>query len=219
MADYNVTNIIVGAADVYVSASDSTSDTWAGGPALPAFVGGTGFSDTLGATADWRFLGLTSGGIEFTYSPDFGSVEVDQMLDDAKLFKQKQTATVATNLPEATLENLLLAWGQQNSTLDSLDAAFDPETTNNVLDISAGELGDEPVERAIAFVGPAPRTPGGLKRERVYNLKRCLQVESSAHALNRAEATMIPVSFRCLPGSDSKYGQIVDRIISLPTTP
>lgn len=224
---YQTRNIIVGAADVYVSVKDSTDAAWIatsgsaatssreaivagqGGPSLPIVASGSiraGFN----ASADWRHVGLTNGGVEVAYSPDFGNVEVDQLLDDAKLFKQKMTVSVNTSLSEATLENVLLAWGQQASTLTT--SGGDTE-----LGMSSGELGDDPVERVVAFVGPGPRGSDNLKRERVYLARRALQVESSSHSLARAEATMIPVSLRLLPDPlfpKKEYGLIRDRVVS-----
>lgn len=208
---YQVRNIIVGAAALYTGATDST----AGGytvPALPAApAGGTSFATALeGATGVWRHAGFTSEGLELSYEPDYGDIEVDQLLDSAKIFKQSMRVMVNTTLSEASLENLLIVWGQGSSTLAST-------TSESTLGIAAGALGDEPVERALAAVGVAPRTAGGAKRERVYYARRVLSVESSAHALRRNEATVFPVSFRLLPDpsqpTGQEYGIIRDRNI------
>lgn len=207
---YKTEQIIIGAAKVYASVKDSTDATWGAGPALPAGTVSQSLVSVLDASTEWRHLGFTSGGVEFTYTPDFGEVEVDQLLDSARLFKQRMTASVATTLSQATLENIVLAWGQAASTLGA-------DGTSQDLNITSGALGDEPVERSLIFIGPAPRATGGQKRERVYFLRRALQVEASAHSLNRAEATQIPVSFRLLPNptySTNQYGIIRDRNIS-----
>lgn len=225
---YQTRNIIVGAADVYVSVKDSTNAAWIasvgaaatstqeaivagqGGPSLPIVSSGSIRVGFAANSTDWRHLGLTNGGLEVAYSPDFGNVEVDQLLDDAKLFKQKMTVSVNTSLSEATLENVLIAWGQQSTTL--VTTGSDKE-----LGMSSGQLGDDPVERVIAFVGPGPRGSDNLKRERVYLARRALQVEASSHSLSRAEATMIPVSFRLLPDPlfpAKEYGLIRDRVVS-----
>lgn len=211
MAEQYVTEqILVGAAKVYVSVADSTATVF--NPVLPAGTAGTSLTAALDADATWRHVGFTTGGVEFTYAPDFGEVEVDQSLDAAKMFKQRMSATAATTLAQASLDNLLLAWGQSGATLSpAADGEVDRE-----IGISAGDLGDEPVERALVFVGKAPRTPARKRRERVYFLRRALQVESTAHSLNRAEATGIPVSFRLLPDmsySYKQYGYVRDRVI------
>src|SRR5690606_4381974 len=141
-----------------------------------------------------------SEGIEVSYEPEYGEVEVDQLLDSAKIFKQSMTVTVNTTLAEATLENLMVAWGQQSGTYvnnaDGLTTegagGITLEENEEALGITSGELGDEPVERAMAFVGPSPRG-GGKKRERIYHVRRALQVEATSHALRRNEATLFPV--------------------------
>lgn len=224
---YQTRNIIVGAADLYLSVADSTDNDWVapadvaasstveaivagqGGPSLPKVASGSIRAGFL-ASDDWRHAGLTSGGVEIAYTPDYGNVEVDQLLDDAKLFKQKMTVSVNTSLAEGTLENLLIAWGQQNSTLTTAGDVTE-------LGMASGQLGDDPVERALAFVGPGPRGSDNAKRERVYLARRALQVEASSHSLARAEATMIPVSFRLLPDPlfvDKEYGLIRDRKVT-----
>ena len=214
MAKGKTQNIIVGAAALFVSEIDSTHEDWydeEGTPlsvALPAWVSGTDAASTLDGDADWRNQGFTSEGIEVSYEPEYGEVEVDQLLDSAKMFKQSMTVTVNTTLAEATLENLMVAWGQQASTYTA--------GTDEELAITSGELGDEPVERALAFVGPSPRV-GGQKRERVYHVRRALQVEATSHALRRNEATLFPVAFRLLPDPNhtgAEYGTIRDRVVT-----
>lgn len=209
---YAVKNIIIGAAALFVSVKDSTDPAFfpSGqkvGVALPSLTGAGSAAGKIEAdAANWRSAGYTTDGIEVSYEPDFGEVQVDQLLDAAKLFKQGMRVSVNTTLVEASLENLLVAWGQQNSTLDS-----------DELTISAGALGDEPVERSLAFVGPSPRGTAGEKRERVYHVRRALQVETSAHSLARSDATVFPVSFRLLPeatASGSDYGTISERVVT-----
>lgn len=231
---YRNQNIIVGAAAVFTSDLSSLEAGWTG-VALPAAVPGTPFAATLQASADWRNVGYTTDGVEVTYSPDYGEVEVDQLLDTAKMFKQKMTVTVKTSLAEATLENLELVWAQSpasrrypGAAADAPDASgierdaskeFDNTTSvpadEIVLGLEAGALGVEPVERQLAFVGGSPRTLGNVKRERVYHLRRSLSVEASTHSLKRNEATMLPVSFRVLPSevSGAEYGTVRDRVI------
>ena len=145
---------------------------------------------------------------------------VDQALDSVKMFKQGMRVSVNTTFASATLFNLMVAWGQQSDTVTGNEnaATESDETPETNLKITGGELHDDPVERSIAFVGNAPRgaAPSNAKRERVYHLQRALQVESSAHSLSRADATLIPVSFRCLPGqasaSSGDYGRIIQRV-------
>jgi hypothetical protein len=221
-----VRNIIIGAAAVWLSAKDSTQAGWGSGPAVPAGTANTTVVPALdAATTDWRSVGFTREGLEISYEPDFGDVEVDQLLDSAKLYKQSMRVTVNTTFAEATLENLLVAWGQQGSSYvasaaagDVTDYASAINVGDSVIGISSGALGDEPVERALVAVGVGPRTAAGVKRERVYHARRVLSVDSSSQALRRNEATVFPVSFRLLPDpaavKGAEYGIIRDRNIA-----
>lgn len=230
---YRNQNIIVGAAAIFTSVVSSLQAGWTS-VALPVTVDGTPYAATLQANNAFRNVGYTSDGVEVTYSPDYGEVEVDQLLDTAKMFKQKMTVTVKTSLTEATLENLVLVWAQSPSSRRygdavgtapdatgverDLDTDFDGvavPTDEEVLGLEAGALGIEPVERQLVFVGGSPRTAGNAKRERVYHLRRSLSVEASTHSLKRNEATMFPVSFRVLPSevSGAEYGTVRDRVL------
>lgn len=228
-------NILVGAAAVFLSRDDSTSAGW-DTVALPATTSGVPYADTLTPHADWRYTGYTSNGVEYTYTPSYGEVEVDQLLDAAKLFKQKMTASVKTEFAEATLENLLVVWAQGTSSLRSPEGDTTAEdiagrtvdqtkdfqgvavaANEQVLGMEAGALGIEPVERQLVFVGNAPRTvTANKKRERIYHLRRVISVEASTHALKRNDSTRFPVNFRLLPAevSGAEYGTIRDRVIT-----
>lgn len=199
---YNARNIIVGAAALYLSVAEG------GSVALPAApTAGLSYTTALEGSAAWRHSGYTSEGLELAYEPDWTDIEVDQLLDSAKIFKTSMRATINTTLVEGQLENLLIAWGQTATTLTST-------ATETELGIAAGALGDGPVERSLVAVGPAPRTAGGLKRERLYYARRVLSVDSVSVAVRRDEATMFPVSFRLLPDASfpgSEYGLIRDR--------
>lgn len=229
----NTTNILVGAANVAVgtySATQMTGDqlyaalrdkVTNGTGSLGAYnksyrawvadCDGTSANSTIVYGANsvaFRDVGLTTDGVSVNYQPDFGEVEVDQLLDAAKLFKQKMTVTVATTFAEATLQNLLDTWAQGTNTLVNNV----PEASSKSLYITPGALGEAPQEKAIVFVGNAPNTNVAYK-QRVYMAARAISVEASEHGLRRTEATTFPVSFRLLPdtaSSYSAYGRIAD---------
>lgn len=208
---YSVRNIIIGAAALYVGAADSTATNYTA-PTIPAVSAGQTYTSQLeAATGVWRGVGYTSDGLSLSYEPSWGDVEVDQLLDSAKIFKSSMRVTLTTTLVEAALENLMVAWGQQASTLAST-------TSDATLGIAAGALGDEPVERSLAAVGPAPRRASdNAKRERLYHGRRVLSVENTEIALRRSEATVFPISFRLLPDATfpgQEYGVIRDRVIT-----
>lgn len=167
-----------------------------------------GSGSALGSTGvTFNDVGFTQEGVELTYTPDFGEVEVDQLLDSAKIFKQKVNATVKTQFAESTLENLTYAWDLQDKYIKS-------EGSYKELYVVPGELGDAPNERVLAFVGNAPAV-SNTSRQRLYVTTRAVSMEASTQGLKRNEASVIPVTFRLLPDGNSSYsayGKIVDQL-------
>jgi len=194
-------DIIVGAAALFTYEDGALVDS-----ALPAYVAGTSFKDTLEDDADFRNVGYTMNGLEIQFQPDFGEVAVDQVLDVAKLFKQGMQVNLNTTFAESTLENLLFAIAGKDSDLATVSA-------NPTLNLSAGDIGDVPVERGLVAVGPGTGN-AALNVERVYVAYRALSIESVSVSAKRDEATMFEVSFRLLPNDNASYGKIVDRTVS-----
>jgi hypothetical protein len=199
-------NIIIGAAQVYLGPSWDTTNGANPAPAVVDSGGGQSYVTTMNASGTWINVGYTQDGVEVATDPTWDDVEVDQLLDAAKIFKSGMSLTVATTFAEATLENLLIAWGQATSTLNSF-------ASYRQLDIDGGSLGAAPLERGLIAVGNAPeKTSSNNYGERTYHAYRVLSVESVSHTLARAEATVVPVTFRALPGDNGKYGYVRDRM-------
>lgn len=199
------TNIIVGAAALFVA--DATLNTTTN--AIPSFVSTESYKSTLSSDPDYTNVGYTMNGIELQFQPDFGEVQVDQVLDVAKLYKQGMQVNLATTFAEATLENLLLATAGQDSDLTGSKST----SAGRVLNLSAGDIGECPVERGIVAVGPGTgdcEDSGNV--ERVYVAYRALSIENVTVSAKRDEASMFEVTFRLLPDDlTATYGKIVDR--------
>jgi len=217
----NSNQIIVGAAQLFVSTQGALEYSSGSGSAavynfgsgsvstIPAFVSGTRYADTLEANANYRNVGFTMNGLELQFQPDFGEVQVDQLLDVAKLYKQGMQVNMVTAFAEATLENLLVSIAGQDSDLSN-------GALQDVLVINSGELGAVPVERALIAVGPGsgdPEATGATRVERVYVANRALSIDSVTVSAKRDTPSMFEVSFRLLPASNGSYGKIVDRVV------
>lgn len=199
-------NIIVGAAALFIA------DTTLSPSSLVSFVGSESFRTTLSkapAVADYKNVGYTMNGLELQFQPDFGEVQVDQVLDVAKLYKQGMQVNLATAFAEATLENLLLALAASDSQLSGTKST----SAGQALNLSAGEIGECPVERGIVAVGPGTgECEDSAYVERVYTAYRALSIENVTVSAKRDEPSMFEVSFRLLPEDTSgSYGKIVDR--------
>jgi hypothetical protein len=224
MAFNSAKNILVGASPLYITNSDSSvagyaTDVENSEPGVartavtgkkngvPAYSSSASYRTTLDAaqaTTDnsYRNVGYTNNGLQITYNPTYDSVTVDQLLDTAKLFKSAMEVMIATEMSEGTLENVLVVFGQGQSTLNS-----------GVLGLEAGSLGIQPTERQLIAIGQAP-TETTTKSERIYYARRVLSVQQSQFSLARSTPTTFPVTFRLLPDGNyagSEYGKIIDR--------
>lgn len=210
--------IIVGAAAMFVSTSAEFDPTNVS-PTLPDFVAGTSYRETLSSSSVVRNVGYTMNGLELQFQPDFGEVQVDQVLDVAKLYKQGMQVNLATAFAEATLENLLVAIASPANKLTKdvkMDNPLEAGTTNfaDVLELTAGDIGECPVERGLVAVGPGTGDcAAGSTIERIYVAYRALSIENVTVSAKRDEPSMFEVSFRLLPANNGSYGKIVDRLV------
>jgi hypothetical protein len=211
--------IIVGAAAMFVSTDgEFDPDT----VAMPEFTPGAQYLAELTAWQSVRNIGYTMNGLEIQFQPDFGEVQVDQLLDVARLYKQGMQVNLNTAFAEATLENLLVAIAAPDSDLDPdavIDNPLDEETGTKaaatVLNLSSGSIGECPIERGLVAVGPGTGDcdPGEYV-ERIYVAYRALSIDSVTVSAKRDEPSMFEVSFRLLPANNGSYGKIVDRTVS-----
>ena len=214
----NSKQIIVGAAALFVSSSAEFDPTNAS-PALPDFVAGTSYREALSNSSVVRNVGYTMNGLELQFQPDFGEVQVDQLLDVARLYKQGMQVNLNTAFAEATLENLLIAIAAPTNSLAKdvrLDNPLENGTVNfgDVLDLRSGELGECPVERGLIAIGPGTGDcSAGTSVERIYVAYRALSIENVTVSAKRDEVSMFEVSFRLLPANNGSYGKIVDRLV------
>lgn len=232
----NAKNIIVGAGTIYIGAVSGeelgeNDIAWNGSAKVNlAAAGAINTFDNpsnvnLGTTTGtWRHVGYTSEGVTFDFSPDYGEVQVDQLLDVAKIFKQGQKVSVKTTFTEATLENFLVAAGADSNDLGSVSSSGNNSLRS--LTLNGGALGYSPIERSLLVVGPAPDsikgTASASRSERLYLGYRAVSMETISIGIKRNEATVFPVTFRLLPsstnvgssltGSEATYGKIIDRV-------
>jgi hypothetical protein len=197
--------IIVGAAALF------TADTTLTAATVPSFVTTESYRETLSEEAGIDNVGYTSNGIEISFQPNFGEVQVDQILDVAKLYKQGMQVTLATSFAEATLENLLFSIAGNSSNLSGTKST----SAGRTLNLESGEIGECPVERALIAVGPGTGDcVDSSMVERVYVAYRALSIENVTVSAKRDTATMFDVTFRLLPEDTSgSYGKIIDRTI------
>lgn len=199
-------NVIVGAAAFFINDNTLTPTTLGTAAVIDS---SESYKTTLSAAATYTNVGYTMNGLELQFQPDFGEVQVDQILDVARLYKQGMQVNLATAFAEATLENLLVALAYSEAKLTGNKNA----STGQTLNLSAGDIGDVPVERGIVAVGPGSGDPATFEdKERIYAAYRALSIENVTVSAKRDEPSMFEVSFRLLPEDTSgSYGKIIDR--------
>ena len=205
--------IIVGAAALFVAddsleyftSVDGYRFSSASATGVPGFSGATDFKTVMSACSAFTNVGYTMNGLELQFQPDFGEVQVDQLLDVARLYKQGMSVSLVTAFAEATLDNLVTA-------IAADDADLTTNGTVDTLEILSGDIGDVPVERALVAVGPGTGDPQ-ITKERVYVANRALSIENVTVSAKRDEPSMFEVTFRLLSASNGSYGKIVDRTI------
>jgi hypothetical protein len=204
-------NIIVGAAALFTyEPAEGASEL--SEAALPDVEENVSYRETLTLDTEFRNVGYTMNGLEIVFQPDFGEVQVDQLLDVAKLYKQGMQVNLNTAFAESTLENLLFALAGKDDDLSANDGFA---AGNPAMNLSAGDIGECAVERGMVAVGPGTgKCDESDTIERIYVAYRALSIESVTVAARRDEPTMFEVSFRLLPSdATASYGQIVDRTI------
>lgn len=200
----NVDQIIIGAGNLYIAAP---GDSYYGG-----FEGiARGTLDTNGS-----HVGATMDGVEVQYEPDYTDIVIDQLKDAAAIFQNGYRVTVRTNIGEATLRNLQMAWGLPSGGSGGAYNSLQPvtgSTPNTKQRLNLPIPADDPVERRLVIYGHSPQSTAFNVLYRKYFCRRAIAVDTSSHALKRAEATMFPVAFRVLADpnySNAEYGYLED---------
>lgn len=157
------------------------------GTLYAADFGETEPADTAVASApavDWTDVGGTQDGVRLVITQEYAELEVDQVVDVPGRRLTKRDMSIATNMAEPTLENLVIALNggatSTGGTGGTAYKAYDP-----AMDTSA----TQPTYRALLFDGYAPNG----KARRVI-VRKALSVESVEAAYKKDEQTLFPVT-------------------------
>lgn len=185
----SISNILVGAGNLFVGPKGTSH--------------GTLDSDTY-------HVGATMEGLEISYEPDYNDIMVDQLKDAAIIFQNGYRVSVRTNLAEATLQNLAMAWGMRGGLgVTTQTDVVGSTASGSTLRLNVPIAPDEPQERTIMVKGRDISD-----KYRFYYGRRAISAEASSHSLRRGEATVFPVAFRLLADpsyTGSEYGFIEDQ--------
>jgi hypothetical protein len=147
--------------------------------------------------AGWNDAGGTLGGVVLNILQEYKELEVDQIVDPVGSRLIKRVMTLATQLAEATIENLARSLNNVVPTPGAGFTAFEPPNDNSAT---------QPLYRAFIFDGWAP----GSFRRRVIG-RRILNVSSTESPYSKDGQTIFKVEFKCHYVSDAiKPFKVVD---------
>lgn len=155
-------------------------------------------------SVDATDVGATSGGVTVEKKQTFTDINIDQITGIAKKAIKEETYTVTTELAEATLDNLQIAFGASSAPV----VATSPSSTTLNLGLESGS-----VEHTLTFVGPCPPSSASYTT-RTFSLSRAVNVTATKIDIARDKETLFAVSFECLPDltatAGSEYGTVTD---------
>ena len=152
-------------------------------------------------TVDGVDVGSFQGGVVVTWAQTEVFVESDWALGAVDSEITGVELTVNTELEQATLEHIAIAWGIHSSSVAS-------GTSSKVL-----QLIPESVMREVELVFQGMSATNRLKI-RTFTCEKAVRIGSSATTLNRGIKTTVPVSFKCLLNADGSFGNISDSTIT-----
>ena len=180
------TNVLVGAGNLYYGAA----------------------ADANNAMSD---LGFTRDGVTIERASNFVNISVDQAMAPIRIFASEETYAVRTNLAEATLKNIKLAWGLWGAFASSeLSDASGNNFKGKILHFGGPDMQTTPSEFSVMFKGMAP----GTSKKRLVRLHKCVAIDFGALTHTKNGETVIPTRFFCLEdttrANNSRIGYFFD---------
>ncbi len=145
-------------------------------------------------------MGTFQGGLVLTHGHETVYIKSDYHMGNLRAVKRGTSMTLSTELEQAGLENLAIAYGIPSSSVLS--------------GVSSKIVQLVPVlpmlEHSVIFYGMSA-TNNALKR--TVTLNRVCRVGATGTTFYRGQKLVLPVSFECLINSSGSYGQIVDTTV------
>lgn len=142
--------------------------------------------NTTPQASAWTDVGFTNDGVTYTVNQTFSNMMVDQVADPVGAKMTERVVTIATNMAQATLENVKYALNTGTITTGSGFKSLEPEYDGDEL---------QPTYRAIIFDGFAPASAAGVVKRRRFLVRKVLSVEAVGVAYKKGDLTLIPVTF------------------------
>jgi hypothetical protein len=142
--------------------------------------------NTTPQASAWTDAGYTSDGVTINFGQTFSNMTVDQVADPVGAKMTERVVTIATNLAQATLENIKLGLNTGTITTGSGFSYFEPEYDGDEL---------QPTYRALLFDGFAPASSAGVVKRRRFLVRKVLSIEAVGIPYKKGDMTLVPVTF------------------------
>lgn len=142
---------------------------------------------------DDQEIGATAGGVEVQIQDKYADIEIDQYIGIVARGLTQRTMTVKTQLAEATLQNLQIAWNQP-----------DAPTTDSQTGAETLGIGAKPQFKyhTLTFVGPGPNGA-----TRTFTVHKATAMASGNYTIAKDKPAFVEVTFECLPDFTQPAGQ------------
>jgi hypothetical protein len=151
-------------------------------------------------TIDGLDVGGYEGGVKFSMNQSEVFVESDWQMGSVDSEIKTVKAQIQTNLEEATLEHIAIAYGIHSSSVTSA-------TSSKVLNLTPSSSMRQ-VQIVFEGMSATDRT-----KIRTFTLTKCVKIGATDITLNRGIKTVVPMTFECLMTAGS-FGTIVDSTIT-----
>jgi len=144
-------------------------------------------------------LGSFRDGVTLTYNETHSFTRSDYGLGEIDGEVMESTCEVNTTLEQATVTNMCIAMGGNTSSSSSSSSSI------------SWDFGPEMAVRTMALVLTGMSAMDKTKGRR-FTFFRVLRVGSTAHTLKRGSESLLPVTFKCMQNSASKYFRLEEPI-------
>jgi len=146
----------------------------------------------IALSIDGTNLGYTEDGVSIKHKVTHYDIEADQSINILGKKKIKETVEIGVNVEEATLANIKIAMGEENTIL----------TNGGTSRLSFGG-GTTVTEHALLFVGIAP----GTNKTRKYNIYKAVSINIGENSYKKGKMTLIPLTFEAIADTAKPEGE------------
>ena len=137
-------------------------------------------------------VGYTEDGIKDNHTVEYYDVEADQSINVLKKFKIKERKTIQVNVEEATLDNIKIAMGEENSI--SNDGSWKRLSFGGGVTVTEHTLKFEATDKNSTKV-------------RKLHIYKAVAIEVGEMAYKKGEKTIVPVTFECIADTTKPEGE------------